>query len=98
MRSMIKSQELNERALQLMPGPHSNLPGYELFKPIYLTHGKGAHLWDADGNDYLDFMSGLGSGILGYGHEEFLHALKKQIDKMYYLDAARCNPLEIELA
>jgi glutamate-1-semialdehyde 2,1-aminomutase len=95
---MQKSQTLNDEALKIMPGPHSNLPGYELFKPIYLTHGKGAHLYDADGNDYIDFMSGLGSGILGYGNEEFLNAIKAQMDKMYYLDAARRNPLEIELA
>lgn len=95
---MQKSFELNEEALKVMPGPHSNLPGYELFRPIYLTHGKGAHLYDADGNEYIDYMSGLGSGILGYGHEEFLNALKSQMDKMYYLDAARRNPLEIELA
>lgn len=98
MRSMQTSAELNQQALELMPGPHSNLPGYELFKPIYLTHGRGAHLFDADGNDYLDFMSGLGAGVLGYGHPEFTSALKDQIDRMYYLDAARRNPLEIALA
>ena len=34
MRSMATSKEYAERALELMPGPHSNLPGYELFKPI----------------------------------------------------------------
>jgi glutamate-1-semialdehyde 2,1-aminomutase len=98
MYSMDKSLELNQSALKVMPGPHSNLPGYELFKPIYLTHGKGAHLYDADGNDYLDFMTGLGAGILGYGNEYFVNAIKSQIDKMYFLDAARRNPLEIDLA
>jgi glutamate-1-semialdehyde 2,1-aminomutase len=97
MKSMQKSEELNERALKVMPGPHSNLPGYELFKPIYITHGKGAHLWDADGNEYIDYMSGLGAGIFGYGHPEFVEAVKCQIDTLYYLDAARRNPLEVEL-
>jgi len=49
MKSMQASQTWHERAERVIPGPHSNLPGYELFKPIYLTHGQGMHLWDADG-------------------------------------------------
>ena len=71
------------------------MPGYELFKPIYLTHGNGSYLYDVDGNEYLDFIGGLGAGILGYGNEEYLEALRKQMDKMIYLDAARRNPLEM---
>jgi glutamate-1-semialdehyde 2,1-aminomutase len=98
MKSMIKSEELNQRALKVMPGQHSNLPGYELFKPIFITRGQGAHLWDADGNQYLDYMSGLGAGIFGYGHPEILEAVQKQMETLYYLDAARRNPCEIELA
>jgi glutamate-1-semialdehyde 2,1-aminomutase len=93
-----KSQGLDRRAAQVMPGQHSNLPGYELFKPIYITRGQGAHLWDVDGNQYLDYMSGLGAGIFGYAHPELLEAIKGQLDTLYYLDAARRNPLEIELA
>ncbi len=98
MRSMTISQELHERAKAIIPGPHSNLPGYELFRPIYITHGKGMRLWDADGNEYLDFMSGLGAGIFGYGHPELTEAIKKQVDQMCYLDAARHHALEIDLA
>ena len=98
MKSMSKSQDLNERALKVMPGPHSNLPGYELFRPIYITRGQGAHLWDADGNQYIDYMSGLGAGIFGYGHPELLAAVHQQLDTLYYLDAARRNPCEVDLA
>ena len=98
MLDMKKSVELSQEALEVMPGPHSNLPGYELFKPIYLERGSGAHLIDVDGNDFLDYMAGLGAGILGYGNTEYLDAIKRQLDSMYFLDAARRNPLEIELA
>ena len=97
-RSMAGSRELAERADQLMPGPHSNLPGYELFRPIWLTHGKGAHLWDVDGNEYLDYMSGLGAGILGYGNPALLGAVRNQLERMPHLDAARRHPEEILLA
>lgn len=98
MNKMTTSIELSKKANQYMPGPHSNLPGYELFKPIYLVKGKGGHLYDVDGNDYLDYMCGLGAGTLGYGIPTINKALKEQIDDMFYLDAARRNPLEIELA
>ena len=64
-RSMNSSERLAFRALEVMPGPHSNLPGYELFKPIWIERGEGAHLWDADGNEYLDYMCGLGAGNAG---------------------------------
>jgi glutamate-1-semialdehyde 2,1-aminomutase len=92
------SRAMGERALELMPGPHSNLPGYELFRPLWLTHGDGAHLWDVDGNDYLDYMSGLGAGILGYGNSHLLEAVRGQMDRMPHLDAARRHPEEILLA
>lgn len=93
-----KSELLAQQALEIIPGPHSNLPGYELFKPVYITHGKGAHLYDVDGNDFLDFINGAGSGILGYGNREFLDVLKDQLDRMYFLENCRRNPMEIELA
>lgn len=97
-RSMAGSLELARRATELMPGPHSNLPGYELFRPIWLTRGKGAHLWDVDGNEYLDYMCGLGAGLLGYGNPALLDAAKEQLDRMPHLDAARRHPEEVLLA
>ena len=97
-RTMEESARLGARALELMPGPHSNLPGYELFRPIWLTHGKGAHLWDVDGNEYFDYMSGLGAGILGYGNADLVAAAKDQMERMPHLDAARRHPEEILLA
>jgi len=51
-RLMSISERLASRALEVMPGPHSNLPGYELLRPISIERGEGAHLWDADGNEY----------------------------------------------
>jgi len=98
MKSMATSNEHAERALELMPGPHSNLPGYELFKPIWITRGEGAHLWDADGNEYFDYMCGLGAGTMGYGNKVVLDAVAEQLYRLPYLDAARRHPEEIALA
>ena len=97
-RSMARSAELGARSLELMPGPHSNLPGYELFRPIWIERGSGAHLWDADGNEYLDYMCGLGAGTMGYGNKVVLNAVAEQLYRLPYLDAARRNPGEIALA
>jgi glutamate-1-semialdehyde 2,1-aminomutase len=98
MRSMNNSYKLNQQALKHMPGQHSNLPGYGLFKPLFIVRGDKAHMWDVDGNEYIDYMCGVGAGILGYGNQEFLKAVKEQLDTLYYLDSVRRNPLEIELA
>jgi glutamate-1-semialdehyde 2,1-aminomutase len=97
-RYMGTSQELGKRALEVMPGPHSNLPGYELFRPIWITRGEGAHLWDADGNEYFDYMCGLGAGTMGYGNKVVLDAVAEQLYRLPYLDAARRHPEEIALA
>ena len=93
-RSMTASEQLAVRALEVMPGPHSNLPGYELFKPIWITRGSGAHLWDVDGNEYFDYMCGLGAGTMGYGNKVVVEAVHAQLDRLPYLDAARRNPTE----
>lgn len=49
---------------------------------IVLEKGKGVHLYDLNGKEYLDFMSGIGVFALGYGNQEFNDAMKAQIDKI----------------
>ena len=33
-----------------------------------MDHGKGTHVWDVDGNEYLDFIAGMAVNSLGYAH------------------------------
>ncbi|MGA2671133.1 MAG: aspartate aminotransferase family protein [Dehalococcoidia bacterium] len=99
MRTYSKSQELYEQALKVTPGPQSNLAVlFEGTERLFITRGKGAHLWDADGNEYIDYSNGLGPGILGYGNKEYSQAIKKQLDTLCYLAGSYQSPLEIELA
>jgi len=98
MRSMRGSDRLGEQASTLMPGQHSNLPGYELFGPLWIERGDQAHVWDVDGNEYIDYMCGMGAGSLGYGIREVLGPIHEQLDRLQYLDTARRHPAEIELA
>ncbi|MEM3112497.1 MAG: aspartate aminotransferase family protein [Candidatus Anstonellales archaeon] len=97
--SNLKNLELTEIANKLMPGGHSNLRTPVGVKPLFIVKGKGAHFWDVDGNEYIDFMIGAGPGIFGHGHEEYIQALKNQMDELYYLiSGAAQTPKEIELA
>ena len=99
MKSNRKSLELLERALKYMPGPQSNLRAMVSEKPIFVARGKGARLWDVDGKEYVDYTMGTGAGFLGYDNEEFIQALKGQLDTLYYLvTGAAQTPGEIELA
>ncbi|MBN1686029.1 MAG: aminotransferase class III-fold pyridoxal phosphate-dependent enzyme, partial [Spirochaetales bacterium] len=81
--------ELWERANKVMPGMHSNLRtgdwgAYGLTNPHFMIKGKGARVTDVEGKDYVDYALGLGPGILGHGNEEYVAALKKQLDNICF--------------
>src|SRR5262249_39394120 len=44
--------------------------------PAVLEHGQGARVWDVDGNEYIDFLHGLGPVILGYAHPAVDEAIR----------------------
>lgn len=95
----VKNLEFWERAVKVMPGPQSNLRAPVGVKPLFIVKGKGAHLWDVDGNEYIDFMCGAGPGIFGYSNREYIQALKEQLDTLYYVvSGAAQTPTEVELA
>ena len=99
MRATVKSQELSKLATKFMPGPQSNLAGaWKGIEPCFMVKGKGAHLWDVDGNDYIDYTIGLGPGILGHGNEEYIQTLEEQLRTLYYLAGYCQSPIEVELA
>jgi glutamate-1-semialdehyde 2,1-aminomutase len=67
-----KSEELYQRAIKVIPGATQTLSkGADRFvngvTPKYLSHGDKAHVWDVDGNEYIDWPMGLGAILLGYG-------------------------------
>ncbi|WP_194953336.1 aminotransferase class III-fold pyridoxal phosphate-dependent enzyme [Sphingopyxis solisilvae] len=49
--------------------------------PLYLERGKGSHVWDVDGNEYVDFISSLCSVTLGYGDPDVDDAVRDQLDR-----------------
>jgi glutamate-1-semialdehyde 2,1-aminomutase len=75
---------LHERAMRVMPGPQSNLRMPIGIRPTFIERGRGAHLWDVDGNEYIDYMIAAGPGVLGQSNPEFISAMKDQLDTLLY--------------
>ena len=70
MRSLEKSNEQYKKASRRLPlGVASNFRYWGADKTIYIDRGKGARIWDIDGNEYVDYRLGYGPAILGYADE-----------------------------
>jgi glutamate-1-semialdehyde 2,1-aminomutase len=73
-----KSEELFRKAKELMPGGvNSPVRAFRAVggTPVFMASGRGAHVKDVDGNDYLDFVCSWGPLILGHCHPEVMKAL-----------------------
>jgi glutamate-1-semialdehyde 2,1-aminomutase len=73
-----KSEELFRKAIELMPGGvNSPVRAFRAVggTPVFVSSGRGAHVTDVDGNDYLDFVLSWGPLILGHCHPEVMRAL-----------------------
>lgn len=73
------------------------LPTYER-NPVLFTHGHGVHLWDSEGKQYLDFLSGIGVNALGYAHPAIQAALAKQSEKLIHVSNLFFHEYQAELA
>lgn len=65
---------------------------------VVLDKGDGVHLYDMDGKEYLDFVSGIAVFALGYHNQEYNDALKAQIDKVIHTSNYYYNVPAIEAA
>lgn len=80
---LTKMQEYHERVKKILPGGvhyNFNLPWEEM--PLHFIKTKGSHVWDMDGNEYLDLYARFGAMILGHGNEEYSEMLKECIDRV----------------
>ena len=92
MKADISQSEWAERARAVLPGG-----GFGNFDPsIFIREGKGARVWDEDGNEYVDYLIGSGPMLLGHSHPEVLEAVAEQMPKGQTFFAN--NALAIELA
>ncbi len=96
-----RSNQLWERAQRLIPaGTQTLAKGPSQFvgglAPKYLSHGRGAWVWDVDGNAYLDYSMGVGPLVLGYAHPTVDDAIRAQLQDG--ITFSLMHPLEVELA
>lgn len=96
-----KSDELYNRALGLIPSVTQTLakgPGQWVkgIAPKYLEKGKGSHVWDVDGNEFIDFMMAVGPLSLGYSYPKVDDAIRKQLEDG--ITFSMMHPLEVEVA
>lgn len=93
------SKQLFERAQQSIPGG-VNSP-VRAFKsvggtPIFIQRAKGAYLYDADGNAYIDYINSWGPMILGHAYEPLVKAIQEKVFDSTSFGAP--TELEIEMA
>jgi glutamate-1-semialdehyde 2,1-aminomutase len=65
-------------------------------EPPYIVRGKGSRIWDADGNEYIDYVGSWGPLILGHAHPEVVEAVERANRDGASFGA--CTPAEAELA
>nr|WP_269307043.1 acetylornithine transaminase [Aeromicrobium sp. HA] len=63
-----------------------------------LVRGEGSHVWDADGNRYLDLLGGIAVNVLGHGHPAILEAVTQQLQTLGHISNFFASAPQIELA
>ncbi|MFC1874301.1 aminotransferase class III-fold pyridoxal phosphate-dependent enzyme [Chloroflexota bacterium] len=100
-RSLTKSKSYWEQAEKVIPagtqtfskGPTQYVQGVA---PIYLARGKGSHVFDVDGNEYIDYPLALGPVTLGYAYPAVDEAIIRQLQDG--ITFSLMHPLEVELS
>lgn len=72
-------------------------PVYSLF-PIAIDHGKGCHVWDDRGQEYLDLYGGHAVISIGHCHPHYVSRLTEQLGKLGFYSNSVVNPLQEQLA
>ena len=96
-----ESEKLHARATGLIPafaqtlakGPTQYVDGVA---PKYLQRAQGSHVWDVDGNEYLDYNMAIGPISLGYGYAAVNDAIRRQLEDGIVFPLI--HPLEVEVA
>ncbi len=93
------SAELLEKAQRYIPGGvNSPVRAFKAVggKPLFIRKGQGSHIFDADGNSFIDYVCSWGPLILGHAHPRIIEAIKKTAESGTSFGAP--TELEIELA
>jgi glutamate-1-semialdehyde 2,1-aminomutase len=96
-RNRTRSQQWFERAQQtLVEGVNSPSRGKAVYPggPLFLERGSGSHVWDADNNEYVDFMMSFGALIHGHAHPNLVAAVSDAMAEGSHFAAATSAEVE----
>ena len=94
----------NNRSVELFAAAQRHIPGgvnspVRAFKavggtPVFFQRAKGAYMYDADDNRYIDYVLSWGPMLLGHGHETVLQSIRDQLDRAMTFG----TPTELEVS
>jgi len=94
------SSRLRKKSHSLIPGGcHTYAKGddqYPIYAPGFISKGKGCHVWDVDGNEFIEYGMGLRSVTLGHAYEPVVAAAYKQM--LLGSNFTRPSPIEVDCA
>lgn len=96
-----KSEELLERALKTIPLASQTFSKSKTqypygVSPYFITKGQGSHVWDVDGNEYIDFINSLAAVTLGYNDPDVTAAVRAQLEDGIIFSLP--HPIEMQVA
>jgi len=94
-----RSRDLFEEALKYIPGGvNSPVRAFRAVggQPFFVNKAKGAHVWDVDGNQYIDYVCTWGPAILGHAHPGTIKAVQQAAE--HGTSFGIPNPLEVTMA
>lgn len=95
------SEEMLERALKTIPlGSQTFSKSKTQYpygvSPYFIQRGQGSHVWDVDGNEYIDFINSLAAVTLGYNDPDVTAAVKAQLEEGVIFSLP--HPIEMQVA
>jgi glutamate-1-semialdehyde 2,1-aminomutase len=99
MLSRTKSEQLFGEALKYIPGGvNSPVRAFRAVggQPFFVNKAKGAHVWDVDGNDYIDYVGTWGPAILGHAPAKIIKAVQNAAENGTSFGIP--NPFEVQMA
>jgi 4-aminobutyrate aminotransferase len=91
-----------------LPGPEARAllardalvvsPSYPRDYPFVMSHGKGAEVWDVDGNRFLDFAAGIAVCSTGHSHPAVVQAIKDAADRFLHISSDYWHEGQVKLA
>src|SRR6476620_8478239 len=97
--SRAKSESLFAEALKYIPGGvNSPVRAFRAVggQPFFVDRAAGSHIFDVDGNEYVDYVGTWGPAILGHAHPKIIRAIQQRAEQGTSFGIP--NPLEVTMA